>query len=493
MSNGGIRPAIFTTLVARKLKRATSYQHSIRILLSRSAAEPDSMGSVHRFWGALVLLLEPISAQVLVAIGPTRRGDTIELQIHTDDGLLDAERWVVGLNERSAWTAELAESRDLACFPLALWDGGTLQRTATVAYVSHRDGGVRWLRSRVLPGPSVETAPPPWTEDDAHFPTALFSEDWEGRYEEVPALGVDVYVPAAIERRVRFEVQLARQPDKAVRQSFMSQLLFECLPLLDAGHAYVWLVRVDHRDSIAIEILGDQLANDASLQDRVGALLQQAEHVTAVRRCGVICDVATGNLPHYEGVLGEARGIQWEVEPGVLLLMALSIRSDGWGWAGNTWAGEAWIEHLSYRQLRELRRYEFVDPDGPPQDTGELRGHEFVDPERPLHATSGEVPRLHLVATAGVALPSGEVPLPQRLDSRPRIVADAQQEHDGSFSSLIAHIAAHGVMTEEEAVRLAGSARAYRRFVRKLDEIVVDLPFRLEVVSSGGRKRYIRR
>ncbi|MEZ4329860.1 MAG: hypothetical protein R3B40_31805 [Polyangiales bacterium] len=475
MSNSEIRPTIFTTLVARKLKRATSYQYCVRVVLSGSGVDSDSMGSVHRFWTVLAQLLEPVAADALVAVGPTQRPDTIALQIHTDV-LLDAERWVVGLNDRSAWTAELSESQDLACFPLALWNGLALHRTALVDYVSKRDGSVRWRRSRVLPGPSMERSPPPWNEDDAPFPTVLFGEDWEGRYEEdVPALGVDVYVPAAIERRARFEVQLARRPEEAVRQSFMSQLLFECVPLLDCGHAYVWLVGVDQPDTMAVEILGDQLANDLSLQARVAAVLKQAEHVIDVRPCGVICDVATGDLPHYEGVFGEARGILWEVEPSVCLLMAPSTHGDGrWGWAGSTWRGEPWLEHLTFRQLRQLRRYEFVDPDGPSR------------------SARAQALNHHLVAVDPVAAPPDDPPL-VRSDSEPRVVAKAQQDDDGSFSALIEHIADHGFMTEEDAVRLAGSARAYRRFVRKLDEIAAVLPFRLEVVSSGGHKSYIRR
>jgi hypothetical protein len=59
--------------------------------------------------------------------------------------------------------------------------------------------------------------------------------------------------------------------------------------------------------------------------------------------------------------------------------------------------------------------------------------------------------------------------------------------------AVFAHITEHGVITEQEATKMLGSPRKFRRFANKLDELVRRAPYDVIVESTGSGKRIQRR
>jgi hypothetical protein len=57
---------------------------------------------------------------------------------------------------------------------------------------------------------------------------------------------------------------------------------------------------------------------------------------------------------------------------------------------------------------------------------------------------------------------------------------------------LFAHLAAHGVVTEEEAQGMLGGARALRRFSAGFEAFAARAPFGITIDTVGGVKRYVR-
>nr|WP_141657230.1 hypothetical protein [Thiocapsa sp. KS1] len=57
---------------------------------------------------------------------------------------------------------------------------------------------------------------------------------------------------------------------------------------------------------------------------------------------------------------------------------------------------------------------------------------------------------------------------------------------------VFAHLEAHGVVTESEAVMLLGSQRALRRFSLRFEELARDAPFEVGIEVVAGVKRYVR-
>ncbi|WP_373510960.1 BREX-6 system phosphatase PglZ [Thiocapsa sp.] len=57
---------------------------------------------------------------------------------------------------------------------------------------------------------------------------------------------------------------------------------------------------------------------------------------------------------------------------------------------------------------------------------------------------------------------------------------------------VFAHLEAHGVVTESEAVMLLGSQRALRRFSLRFEELARDAPFEVRIEVVAGVKRYVR-
>ena len=63
---------------------------------------------------------------------------------------------------------------------------------------------------------------------------------------------------------------------------------------------------------------------------------------------------------------------------------------------------------------------------------------------------------------------------------------------EGGIRDLFAHLSAHGTVTEEEAVRFLGSARALRRLSKDFEALAAKAPFNVEIRDVGGVKRYVR-
>ena len=57
---------------------------------------------------------------------------------------------------------------------------------------------------------------------------------------------------------------------------------------------------------------------------------------------------------------------------------------------------------------------------------------------------------------------------------------------------LFAHLAHHGIVTEDEAARMLGGPRALRSFSRELEVHVKKAPFAVRIDNVGGVKRYVR-
>jgi pSer/pThr/pTyr-binding forkhead associated (FHA) protein len=58
--------------------------------------------------------------------------------------------------------------------------------------------------------------------------------------------------------------------------------------------------------------------------------------------------------------------------------------------------------------------------------------------------------------------------------------------------SVFRHLALHGSINEEEAVRLLGSPRQFRRFSGQFEVLVLHCPFKVRIETSGGLKCYVR-
>src|SRR5690606_10830940 len=58
--------------------------------------------------------------------------------------------------------------------------------------------------------------------------------------------------------------------------------------------------------------------------------------------------------------------------------------------------------------------------------------------------------------------------------------------------AFFAHLARHGTVTEQDAVKLLGGARALRRFSRDFEQLAQRAPFSVSITSIAGVKRYVR-
>ena len=63
---------------------------------------------------------------------------------------------------------------------------------------------------------------------------------------------------------------------------------------------------------------------------------------------------------------------------------------------------------------------------------------------------------------------------------------------DPGVRELFEHLAAHGVVTSDQATRMLGSERALRRFSTTFEEHAKKAPFVVRIESVGGVKRYVR-
>ena len=63
---------------------------------------------------------------------------------------------------------------------------------------------------------------------------------------------------------------------------------------------------------------------------------------------------------------------------------------------------------------------------------------------------------------------------------------------EGGVRKLFEHLAAHGAVTEAEAVAMLGNQRALRRFAIRFEEYAVKAPFSVRIDVVAGVKRYVR-
>ncbi|MFO0605015.1 MAG: BREX-6 system phosphatase PglZ [Polyangiales bacterium] len=90
--------------------------------------------------------------------------------------------------------------------------------------------------------------------------------------------------------------------------------------------------------------------------------------------------------------------------------------------------------------------------------------------------------------------PSGRGP--QQKPSSPRIAAlsSAWSEaiEDEGARKVFLHLEAHGAITEAEATKMLGTARAFRRFSGEFERYVPVVPFQVHVEASADGKRYVK-
>lgn len=105
------------------------------------------------------------------------------------------------------------------------------------------------------------------------------------------------------------------------------------------------------------------------------------------------------------------------------------------------------------------------------------------------------VQRLKVVGLKGWAgrqyfdIPTESQPTENRQDLRPPWVASI----DGTATQLVfLQLEKHGAITEEEAVSILGSPRAFRRFSLEFEEHLTKLPFKVRIETAKGGKRYVR-
>lgn len=66
------------------------------------------------------------------------------------------------------------------------------------------------------------------------------------------------------------------------------------------------------------------------------------------------------------------------------------------------------------------------------------------------------------------------------------------EDLEGGVRLLFEHLAAHGTVTEGEALVMLGGGRALRRFSARFEEYAAKAPFAVRIDSVGGVKRYVR-
>jgi hypothetical protein len=101
------------------------------------------------------------------------------------------------------------------------------------------------------------------------------------------------------------------------------------------------------------------------------------------------------------------------------------------------------------------------------------------------------------VSAVGVRVeaPAAAEPVPaKKAAEAPKPAARAWLEAfaDAGVRELFEHLAAHGVVTSDQATRMLGSERGLRRFSMAFEEHVKKVPFIVRIETVGGVKRYVR-
>jgi hypothetical protein len=85
-------------------------------------------------------------------------------------------------------------------------------------------------------------------------------------------------------------------------------------------------------------------------------------------------------------------------------------------------------------------------------------------------------------------------PAPGEPPPAPTATATAwlQQIPEGGMRQIFEHLSAHGSITEAEATKMMGSARAYRKFANAIDDLKKKAPFDVRTEVLGAIKRHVR-
>ena len=102
-----------------------------------------------------------------------------------------------------------------------------------------------------------------------------------------------------------------------------------------------------------------------------------------------------------------------------------------------------------------------------------------------------EPPKAAAATVSAAAQKSAETPAEA---PRPAATGRAWLEAfaDAGVRELFEHLAAHGVVTEDQAVKMLGGARGVRRFSGAFEEHKKRAPFIVRIETVGGVKRYVR-
>ncbi|HRI06498.1 MAG TPA: hypothetical protein PKW35_01710, partial [Nannocystaceae bacterium] len=63
---------------------------------------------------------------------------------------------------------------------------------------------------------------------------------------------------------------------------------------------------------------------------------------------------------------------------------------------------------------------------------------------------------------------------------------------DPTIRAVFEHLSIHSAITEAEATRMLGGARAFRKFSRDFEELARKAPFAVTITTIHGVKRYTR-
>lgn len=94
--------------------------------------------------------------------------------------------------------------------------------------------------------------------------------------------------------------------------------------------------------------------------------------------------------------------------------------------------------------------------------------------------------------TAAAAVPVSANPPVATEPPKPAARAWLEAFADAGVRELFEHLAAHGVVTEDQAAKMLGGARGVRRFSGAFEEHIKKAPFIVRIETVGGVKRYVR-
>ncbi len=127
----------------------------------------------------------------------------------------------------------------------------------------------------------------------------------------------------------------------------------------------------------------------------------------------------------------------------------------------------------------------FFELSGPAQ--GRVRV-ELYHPSAVAEVAPCAVGRFAVSAVGGPATPT-EAPSPSPAASDRDWLAELPE---GGVRDLFAHLAAHGVVTAQDATRLLGNERRVRRFSNRFEDYAAKAPFEIRIDTVAGVKRYVR-